>query len=116
MGSKMFFKKGKDYIYVVKECTLDPDKEVLLYRDKDVEIDILTFSDKKAPLYYRIKSLNNKAKIQMMSHTLVMAIPKRKYANKMIGNYVQQNLALCEYTFNNVGYIVFGKSCTEENI
>lgn len=112
----MFFKKGKDYIYVVKECTLSPEDEVVLYKDKCIEIKILYTGDKKLPFYYRIRSLNEKAKVQMMTHTLVISIPKKKFPNKMIGNYIQQNLALCEYTFNNVGYIVFGKNCTEENI
>ena len=117
-GLCMFFKKGKDYIYVIKQgVVVDPESEVTLHKDSCIELKINYENDKKNPFYYRVILLNKNAKVtQFTKHILVLSIPRKKLPNKMIGNYTSQDLALCEYTFNNVGYIVFGKSCTEENI
>lgn len=111
----MLLKKGKDYYYVVTECSLDPDNEVVLYKDNYIEIFVIN-GDKKFPPYYHIVIKDNKSKVTALPYTLIVSIPKKKMPNKMVGNFISQDLTLCEYTFDNVGYIVFGKVCTEENI
>lgn len=110
----MLVKDGKDYVYFIRPILIeDASEEVSLYRDGFIEI---RANQKKAPDYYRIIIINKQLNIRMLPETLLMTLGKKRLKNKVMWAVPSDNVIYCNYTFDNVGFIVFGKLCTEKNV
>lgn len=111
----MFLRDGRDYIYVCKQRLLDKESEIEIFSNEYIKVKSYPTEDKKSAEYYRIVP-QKKLDIKMLTKTLVVTIPKSKLKYKILLNLTMNDLLLVQISFKGTSYIVFGKTCTEENI
>lgn len=111
----MFIRDGRDYIYFCKQRLLDKESEVEIFSNEYLKIKAYPTEDKKSYEYFRLMP-QRKSNIKMLTKTLVLTIPKSKLKYKILLNLTMNDLLLVQISFKGTSYIVFGKTCTEENI